>query len=257
MSGFSVEFSVAMEDDAIRMSEVAARNALIRPDHNSGPDGLGDEPGSENVLLSQVAHERLRLDVLSGVLRPNQRLVEKELSELLGMSRTPVRYALVLLAVDGLVDRGKHGWTVHEYSREELVAIYEVRGALEGYAARLSALRATEEELDVIERTLDLERGELDSAKPDSSVNLNIEFHSMVVDCCGNQRLIDLAVRNAGFYFNFRVASMYTEDEYQRSIDDHYRLLAALQHHDAESAERTMREHIAKSLKVLLTKGRW
>jgi DNA-binding GntR family transcriptional regulator len=173
------------------------------------------------------------------------------------MSRTPVRDALVLLAVDGLVDRGKHGWTVHEYSREELVAIYEVRGALEGYAAHLSALRATEEELDVIERTLDLERGELDSANPDSSVNLNIEFHSMVVDCCANQRLIDLAARNAGFYFNFRVASMYTDDEYQRSIDDHYQLLAALQQHDGELAERTMREHIAESLNVLLTKGRW
>jgi DNA-binding GntR family transcriptional regulator len=246
-----------MGDDAIRISEAAARNDVIRPDNNSGRGALGDGQGSENVLLSQVAHERLRLDVLSGVLRPNQRLVEKELSELLGMSRTPVRDALVVLAVDGLVDRGKHGWTVHEYSREELVAIYEVRGALEGYAARLSALRATEEELDVVERTLDLERGELDSANPDSSVNLNIEFHSMVVDCCGNQRLIDLAVRNAGFYFNFRVASMYTEDEYQRSIDDHYRLLTALRQHDAESAERTMREHIAESLKVLLTKGRW
>ena len=257
MSGFSVEFSVAMEDDAFRIIQVAARNGLTLPDLNSESDGLGDGQRSENVLLSQVAHERLRLDVLSGVLRPNQRLVEKELSELLGMSRTPVRDALVVLAVDGLVDRGKHGWTVHEYSREELVAIYEVRGALEGYAARLSALRATEEELDVIERTLDLERGELDLASPDSSVNLNIEFHSMVVDCCGNQRLIDLAVRNAGFYFNFRVASMYTEDEYQRSIDDHYRLLAALRQHDGESAERTMREHIAESLKVLLTKGRW
>jgi DNA-binding GntR family transcriptional regulator len=257
VSGFSVEFSVAMEDDAFRIIQVAARNGLTLPDLNSESDGLGDGQRSENVLLSQVAHERLRLDVLSGVLRPNQRLVEKELSELLGMSRTPVRDALVVLAVDGLVDRGKHGWTVHEYSREELVAIYEVRGALEGYAARLSALRATEEELDVIERTLDLERGELDLASPDSSVNLNIEFHSMVVGCCGNQRLIELAVRNAGFYFNFRVASMYTEDEYQRSIDDHLRLLAALQNHDGESAERTMREHISESLRILLTKGRW
>ena len=257
MSGFSVEFSVAMEDDAFRIIQVAARNGLTLPDLNSESDGLGDGQRSENVLLSQVAHERLRLDVLSGVLRPNQRLVEKELSELLGMSRTPVRDALVVLAVDGLVDRGKHGWTVHEYSREELVAIYEVRGALEGYAARLSALRATEEELDVIERTLDLERGELDLASPDSSVNLNIEFHSMVVDCCGNRRLIELASRNAGFYFNFRVASMYTEDEYQRSIDDHLRLLAALQNHDGESAERTMREHISESLRILLTKGRW
>lgn len=65
-----------MEDDAIRISEVAARNGVIRPDHNSGPDGLGDEPGSENVWLSQVAHERRRLDVLSGVLRPNQRLID-------------------------------------------------------------------------------------------------------------------------------------------------------------------------------------
>jgi DNA-binding GntR family transcriptional regulator len=246
-----------MGHDVIRISEGAARNDLIRPENNSGPDDMGDGQRSENVLLSQVAHERLRLDILSGVLRPNQRLVEKDLSELLGMSRTPVRDALVVLAVDGLVDRGKHGWTVHEYSREELVAIYEVRGALEGYAARLSAVRATEEELDVIERTLDLERGEFDSANPDSSVNLNIEFHSMVVDCCGNQRLIELAVRNAGFYFNFRVASMYTKDEYQRSIDDHYRLLTALQQHDGESAERTMREHLAESLKVLLTKGRW
>src|ERR1035438_1442911 len=127
-----------MGHDVIRISEGAARNDVIRPDNNSGPDGRGDGRGSENVLLSQVAHERLRLDVLSGVLRPNQRLVEKELSELLGMSRTPVRDALVVLEVDGLVDRGKHGWTVHEYSREELVAIYEVRGALEGYAARLS-----------------------------------------------------------------------------------------------------------------------
>jgi DNA-binding GntR family transcriptional regulator len=246
-----------MVDDAIKLIEAAARNDMTRLGNSSGPDALSNGQASENVLLSQVAHERLRLDILSGVLRPNQRLVEKELSELLGMSRTPVRDALVVLAVDGLVDRGKHGWTVHEFSREELVAIYEVRGALEGYAARLSALRATEEELDVIERTLDLERGELDSAHPDTSVTLNIEFHSMVVDCSGNQRLIDLAVRNAGFYFNFRVASMYTEDEYQHSIDDHYRLLTALKQHDGEFAERTMREHIAESLKVLLTKGRW
>jgi len=211
----------------------------------------------ESRLLSQLAHQKLRHDVISGVLRPNQRLVEAELSEQLGMSRTPVRDALVRLATDGLIERGRHGWLVHEYNRDELVAIYEIRGALEGYAARLSAVRATEEELDAIERTLEQEGVEPNPADSDSSVDLNIEFHSVVVRGCGNPRLIELAERNAGFYFNLRVASTYTADEYQRSLDGHYRLLAALRAHDADTAERAMRDHISESINVLLTKGRW
>jgi DNA-binding GntR family transcriptional regulator len=104
---------------------------------------------------------------------------------------------------------------------------------------------------------LELERGELDRTSPDSSVNLNIEFHAEVVKCCGNSRLIELAERNAGFCFNSRVASTYTDEEYQRSLDDHYRLPAALRVHDEESAERPMREHLSESLAVLLAKGRW
>jgi DNA-binding GntR family transcriptional regulator len=243
--------SVAKKSEMIKQSGPTAR------DFDLESDGSGRVSRHGSVLLSQVAHQRLRHDVIAGVLRPNQRLVELELSEQLGMSRTPVRDALVLLAADGLVERGNHGWTVHEYTREELVSIYEVRGALEGYAANLSALRATEEELDEIERMLELERGELDPISPDSSVDLNIEFHAEVVNCCGNPRLIELAERNAGFYFNSRVASTYTEKEYQRSLDGHYRLLGALRAHDGESAERTMREHISESLTVLLAKGSW
>ena len=243
--------SVAKKSEMIKQSGPTAR------DFDLESDGSGRVSRHGSVLLSQVAHQRLRHDVIAGVLRPNQRLVELELSEQLGMSRTPVRDALVLLAADGLVERGNHGWTVHEYTREELVSIYEVRGALEGYAANLSALRATEEELEGIETMLELERGELDPISPDSSVDLNIEFHAEVVNCCGNPRLIELAERNAGFYFNSRVASTYTEKEYQRSLDGHYRLLGALRAHDGESAERTMREHISESLTVLLAKGSW
>src|ERR1035437_3678897 len=203
-----MRMSVAKKSEMIKQSGPTAR------DFDLESDGSGRVSRHGSVLLSQVAHQRLRHDVIAGVLRPNQRLVELELSEQLGMSRTPVRDALVLLAADGLVERGNHGWTVHEYTREELVSIYEVRGALEGYAANLSALRATEEELEGIETMLELERGELDPISPDSSVDLNIEFHAEVVNCCGNPRLIELAERSAGFYFNSRVASTYTEKEY-------------------------------------------
>ena len=228
-----------------------------RWDGSQESDGPDERRRQQNQSLSQLAHEKLRHDLISGLLRPNQRLVEAELSEQLGMSRTPLRDALVRLATDGLIDRGKHGWTVHEYTREELVAIYEIRGALEGYAARLSAVRATEEELDAIERTLELEHVEPNQIGSDSSVDLNIEFHAVVVRSCGNLRLVELAERNAGFYYNFRVASTYTAYEYQQSLDGHHQLLAALRAHDSEAAERVMREHITKSVNVLLTKGRW
>ena len=232
----------------------------VRMDHlgeTSSRTEAEDDERLEEGSLSSLAHEKLRNEVISGRLRPNERLVELELSERLGMSRTPVRDALAQLAADGLVDRSKRSWTVHEYTRDELREIYEGRSALEGYAAFLSAQRATSAELNLIEETLERESSMLDPLGTDTNVNLNIEFHSVVIRSCGNARLIKMVERNAEFYFNFRIASLYTIDEYKSSLDGHYRLLNALRTHDGETAERAMREHLVESLNVLLSKGRW
>ena len=99
------------------------------------------------AVRSDEIHDRVRADIVHGVLRPNQRLVEVELAERLAVSRTPVRETLQRLVLEGLVRRDRRGWVVHEHSAEEISSIYEVRAALEGYAAFLAAGRATAGEL--------------------------------------------------------------------------------------------------------------
>jgi DNA-binding GntR family transcriptional regulator len=246
-----------MKDVSFKTKESIMSTNLTPSNLNDESEEVEDEQEEKSPSLSQVAYQRLRGEVISGVLRPNERLVELELSERLGMSRTPVRDALVRLATDGLISRGKRGWTVHEYTREELLRIYETRAALEGYAARLCALRASDEELAAMRLILDSAPDDVDGASPDFRVDQNEEFHSAVIRGCGNPRLIELIERNAEFYFNHRVVQMYTSDELQRSLDGHRELFAALEARDGDVAERVVREHLFESVSVLLTKGRW
>ena len=206
--------------------------------------------------LSQAVYRRLRKEILQGTLRPNERLVETELSELLEVSRTPVRDALSRLEAHGLVDGGRRGWAVHEYDRDELVAIYETRAALEGAAAQLAAVRATDEELASIAELLEIEREELRSASNITSQQ-NSEFHSSIFRACRNERLLSLIERNAEFYFNYRVANLYTLEELESTIEGHYGLLAALKARDGSAAYRVQSEHLFQALETLLRKGHW
>lgn len=230
--------------------------ALRSPDQGSDTartvQRLREEP------LSQAVYRRLREDVLSGVLRPNERLVETELSELYEVSRTPVRDALMRLEADGLVDGGRRAWTVHEYDRDEMVAIYETRAALEGAAARLAAQRATEDELAHIEAVLHTESQDV-SNQSDSDVasKENSQFHSLVYGSCRNQRLVGLIERNAQVYFNYRVARLYTPEEIEAQLAGHFLLLEALKRRDADAAERVLTEHLSEGLETILRKSRW
>lgn len=207
--------------------------------------------------LSQAVYRRLRREIVSGILRPNERLVEVELGERLEVSRTPVRDALMRLASDGLVDSSKRGWTVHEYNREELIAIFETRAALEGAAARLAAVRATTAELTDIERVLRLEAEELNLEEPDATVVRNSEFHAVVFRTCRNPRLTDLIDRNAQFYFNYRIAPLYSSEELQDLLAGHQLLLDALRERNGAEAERIQTEHLFASLEVVLKRGHW
>jgi DNA-binding GntR family transcriptional regulator len=230
----------------------ALRDRDAVPDSYRTIERLAEEP------LSQAVYRRLRQDITSGALRPNERLVETELGELFEVSRTPVRDALLRLEADGVVDAGKRGWTVHEYDRDELVAIYETRAALEGAAARLAALRATEEQLADIEVVLESEQADLHAdSGSDVTSRENSQFHSMIYESCRNDRLVGLIERNAQIYFNYRVASLYTPEELELQLAGHFRLLAALKRRDADAAEREQTEHLFEGLEILLRKGRW
>eukprot|EP01037_Dinobryon_pediforme_P001274 gene1274-1289_t len=125
------------------------------------------EPSSGDPTI----YEKIRADIISGKIRPNSRLIEAELADFYDVSRTPVREA--------------------EYSLDEIKEIYEVRAALEGFAARLAAERATDEELQEINRN-HLDYIEFVANEGiDPQISHNDLFHELVIKAARNQHLYD------------------------------------------------------------------
>src|SRR4051812_11951844 len=97
--------------------------------------------------LATEVYEQLRRAIVEGSIRPNERLIEADLAERLEVSRTPIRESMMRLAGDGLIVAHRRGWIVREHSQDEIREVYEIRAALEGFAAGLAAQRASDEEL--------------------------------------------------------------------------------------------------------------
>jgi DNA-binding GntR family transcriptional regulator len=207
-------------------------------------------------MRSDDVYERLREAIVTGRARPNERLIEAELAERLQVSRTPIRESLQRLAAEGLVVSRRRGWVVLEHTSTEIREIYEARAALEGYCARLAAERATEAQLKEI---ASLHRGDPKRILKSSRqhlVEVNDRFHDAIVAAAQNERLADMIRRNRTFYFTFRIAQLYSDEEADASIAGHLAIVRALLQRDSNRAERAMRAHIDLALAVILAKLR-
>jgi DNA-binding GntR family transcriptional regulator len=204
----------------------------------------GHESGSVGIL------ERLRALILTGEYGPDERLVEEQLAERLGVSRTPVRQVLTMLEAEGLVEIAPNrGATVCSFSTEDVWDIYDLRAVLEGHAARRAAGRIVDAELGRLrELAGEMEglagRFEDHEEEIRALVGLNQEFHGLIVEASRNRRLQHLINRTVEIPLMFKAFFWYTPHE--RDISNHYhrQILAALENGDPDRAEILMREHV-------------
>ena len=206
--------------------------------------------------LSDDVYERLRDEIVKGLIRPNERLVELDLAERLGVSRTPVRESLKRLAAEGLIHGGRHHLVVREHAPEEIREIYESRAALEGYASRLAAMRATREDIETIGSFHETDVKKLVRSPREHIVNVNDGFHDAIIGAAHNARLLDLIRRNREFYFNYRIARMYTDPEAESSLEGHAAIYRAIESRDPDAAEDATRTHVMQALEITLCKLR-
>jgi len=141
--------------------------------------------------LIDSVYSRLRDLILSNQLRAGQKLVDRDLAEQLGVSRTPVREALGRLAMMGLVEaRSRRGYYVRQYTAEEMSDLYEFRQILEVNAARLAAQNATSSHLREFEEILiKSEKLAADQANHAKTVALDLEIHDLIARSSGNASL--------------------------------------------------------------------
>jgi DNA-binding GntR family transcriptional regulator len=205
--------------------------------------------------LADSAYNRLREAILRGDLRPNERLVEAELAEWLSVSRTPLREGLARLASEGLVTSRKRGWMVREFTAQEVGEVHEVRAALEGMAVYIAAERATDEQIASIVKFHSEQNQERLAVAPGGLlVEYNDAFHEAIVGMSDNQRLRHFIRINRDFFFTYRIAKLYSEDEARRSLAGHDEIIEALRDRDGERGERAMREHILEARDAIIRK---
>ena len=195
------------------------------------------------ALIREMIHQ--------GELAPGQRLVEEQLAEQTGTSRTPIREALHRLEQEGLVvRRDKGGYRVRPLSAREVEETTGVRAALESYAVELACRAMTPERLEGLKQNVAEFAQALQAGQRQRLVELNTQFHQELYQMAGSQLLLRMINDLAEALHRFRVALLSDPESAARSLRDHRAMLEALEKGDPHLAARACREHV-------LAGGRW
>ena len=208
---------------------------------------LNIAPIETSVSLRTLAYDALKKAItemdIYGHLE-EIRLDERQLSQDLGVSRTPIREALTVLEQEGFVRAvPRRGIFVVRKSKNQIIEMILVWAALESMAARLAAQRASDADLEGVRHLFDEFQTEKPEEHPEEYSQANIRFHQKIIQLGGCQLIVDMTENLFIHMRAIRAVSMRQQDRAARSIGDHMRIIAALGARDADLAERLVREH--------------
>lgn len=205
------------------------------------------------VALYQEVAERLRERIFSHELPPGSWVDEQALADDYGISRTPLREALKVLASEGLVTlKPRRGCYVTEISERDLDEIFNVMALLEGQCALLSARKATDADLARLREIHDTLEQAAAADDIDNFFDANQAFHLLLQQLADNRWLQQVIEDLRKVIKLSRHYSLFSEGRLEQSLAEHRDLLAALTARDAERAEQIMREHLLSGRRALV-----
>lgn len=200
---------------------------------------------NEYLPLRDVVFNTLRRAILRGELLPGQRLMEIQLADKMGVSRTPVREAIRKLELEGLVVMvPRKGAEVAHISGQNLRDVLEVRRALEELAGELACARMTEEQYKKLEQANKTFISVLENDDITIIAEADEAFHSVIYQATGNERLVQMVSNLKEQMYRYRIEHI--KDRAQRNIlvEGHCEIMKALDARDVEAVKKATREHI-------------
>lgn len=205
---------------------------------------------TETRQTSLDAYSLILAAIDDGAYKPGDRLVESELAERFGVSRTPIREAMQRLETQSLLARDGRSLIVASLDHNELAELYVVRAQLEGLAARLAAKHATAEEVNVLRQMVRDDRALVDDPKALSRANKR--FHALVHRASHNRflvRQLDLVHRSMAL---LATTSLEARGRGQAALDEHNAIVEAIAAGDGERADAALRAHISLAFETRL-----
>lgn len=209
-----------------------------------------------NKTIREKVYEYLREGILSGKIKSGDRLVESDLAERIGTSRTPVREALHTLEREGLVESlHRVGYVVRPISELEVSELCEIRLALESLALRWALGKDPTELACEMRENLSRCEQQVEAGDLKAFVELDAQFHDLISKVADSSRLMEMTNSIRRYMLRYRIQSIYAEDNVRRAINGHRALLEAIEDGDKKAALRALRAHIKQAKKDILYFG--
>lgn len=207
----------------------------------------------QNRSLSEVIFRQLDSMIMSGHIEPGERINESQLSNLLGVSRAPIREALRGLERCGLLEmRAKKGMFVRDIKVKEVEELYDIRAALDALAGEKAAELINQERLKILEKLMDEMSLCVDANDPDAYYRVNITFHTAIVEQAGNKNLFMVYEGICKRMSLFRRVSLSLPGQLSVSLDRHQKIVEAIKSKDSRETAALVKNHTLSAKNDLL-----
>ena len=200
---------------------------------------------NEYLPLRDVVFQTLRQAILKGELKPGERLMEIQLANKLGVSRTPIREAIRKLELEGLVLMiPRRGAEVAEITEKSLRDVLEVRSALEDLAVELACERINEEQITALKVAAEEFEQALQGGELTAYAEADVKFHDIIYHATENQRLVQLLYNLREQMYRYRVEYLKRTEVHQTLLKEHRYIIECIEKHDKEAAKKAIRTHV-------------
>ena len=214
---------------------------------------FGRENENEYLPLRDVVFNTLRQSILTGELKPGERLMEIHLADKLGVSRTPIREAIRKLELEGLVTMiPRRGAEVAQITEKSLRDVLEVRRALDALAVELACERITPSQLEQLREACDAFERETKRGDANRVARADVALHDIILVASGNARLMQMVSNLSQQMYRYRLEYVKDGGSYERLSREHRTIYEAIRDKDPATGARTIKAHIDNQEKTVI-----
>ncbi len=203
----------------------------------------------EYLPLRDVVFNTLREAILRGDLKPGDRLMEIQLAEKLGVSRTPIREAIRMLENEGLaVTFPRKGATVAAMTTKDMEDVLQIREALEELAVRLACDRITEEGIESLRKNMQAFEDSIKNGNIKSIAKCDEDFHDIIFESSGNPRLVSLLNNIREQMYRYRIEYLKDPNSYPALLQEHKAIFNGITKRSKDDVATVMRCHISNQI---------
>ena len=210
---------------------------------------------NEYLPLRDVVFYTLRQAILKGELEPGERLMEMQLAEQLGVSRTPIREAIRKLELEGLVLMiPRRGAIVAKITEKDLKDVLEVRASLERLSTKLACERMEEETIEELREAQEAFKAALRGDNITLQAQKDVEFHDVIYKSTNNLRLIQMLNNLREQMYRYRLEYLKDGTSHQKLVEEHEAIIEALSRRDTEETTNIMVGHVYNQEQAVMRK---